>query len=369
MADEATEKVMSGQAWIDFCELLKQAGKVLQREDLETDAFDRAEGHRYLGRLLRAGLFSFGELSGTENPKFRKMPEGIKLGLDNPDNYYVSASVSPQYTYRIRGHRRTIHYLSFAAQDQNFAAKDKISGGAGHLHDSELEMNGDGSFEIVASTKEHPGNWLRMTEQTKQILVRQTFLHREREQPVDLEIECLESEGPPPPLDPARVPGMLMGGALYAIGASVWFADWVVDFLNQAPKNDFHLPELEKHRVMGGDPNIRMYLGRWELGPEEAMVIDVTPPNCHYWNFQLGNIWAESLDYDFRRVHVNSGQATYRKDGSFRLVVTHQDPGGVDNWIDTAGHRPGTMALRYVRTDGYPRPNVRVVPVSDIPRD
>ena len=44
------------------------------------------------------------------------MPEGIKLGLDNPDNYYVSASVSPQYTYRIRGNRRSIHYLSFAAQ-------------------------------------------------------------------------------------------------------------------------------------------------------------------------------------------------------------------------------------------------------------
>jgi len=368
MPDEAVEKVMTGEAWNEFCDLLKQAGNVLLREDLETDAFDRGEGHRYLARLLRAGLFSFGELSGTENPKFRKMPEGIKLGLDNPDNYYVSASVSPQYSYRIRGNRRTIHYLSFAAQDQNFAAKDKISGGAGHLNDSELEIAADGTFEIIASTKEHPGNWLRMTEQTKQILVRQTFLHRDTEQAVDLDIECLESEGPPPPLDPARVPGMLMGGALYAIGASVWFADWVVDFLQNAPMNDFHLPEPEKHRVMGGDPNIRMFLGRWELGPDEALVIETMPPKCHYWNFQLGNIWAESLDYDFRRVHVNNGQAKYRGDGSFQLVVAHEDPGGVDNWIDTAGHRHGTMALRYVRTDGYPSPDVKVVPVSELER-
>jgi len=44
MADEAVDKVMSGQAWNEFCDLLKQAGNVLLREDLETDAFDRGEG-------------------------------------------------------------------------------------------------------------------------------------------------------------------------------------------------------------------------------------------------------------------------------------------------------------------------------------
>ena len=68
-------------------------------------------------------------------------------------------------------------------------------------------------------------------------------------------------------------------------------------------------------------------------------------------------------------MHVNSGQAKYRDDGSFRLVVAHEDPGDVDNWIDTAGHRHGTMALRYVLTDAYPEPRVRVVKTSDVPRD
>jgi len=291
--------------------------------------------------------------------------EGIKLGLDNPDNYYVSASVSPQYTYRITGHRRTIHYLSFAAQDQNFAQKDKISGGAGHLNSSELELNDDGTFEIIASTKEHDGNWLRMTDQTKQILVRQTFLHRDQEQQVDLEIECLESEGPPPPLEPERVPGMLMGGALYAIGASVWFADWVTEFLECAPKNAFHLPEEEKHRVMGGDPNIRMFLGRWELAPDQALVIDATPPNCHYWNFQLGNIWAESLDFKNRRVHTNSLTTHYNDDGSWTIIVAHEDPGH-PNWMDTAGHDHGIMGVRWVRADALPEPKCRVTKLSEI---
>jgi len=353
MSDDVNAKIDNAEAWNDFCDLLKKAGDVILRDDLAHSTFDRAEGHRYLGRLLRAGLFSFLENPGPSNPIFRRMPEGIKLGLDNPDNYYVSASVAPQFSYRIRGHRRTIHYLSFAAQDQNFAAKHKLTGGAGHLNDSGIELNDDGTFEIIASTKEQPGNWLRMTDQTKQILVRQTFLHRDREQQVDLEIECIESEGPPAPIEPERIGPLLLGSALYAIGASAWFADWVTDFIKQAPKNEFHLPDQEKHRVMGGDPNIRMFLGQWALEPDEALVIETTPPKCHYWNFQLANIWAESLDYDNRHVHTNSHTTQYEDDGSFRLVVAHADP-GVPNWIDAAGLRTGMIFWRFLLPEEPP---------------
>ncbi len=365
MTSNPTEKVQTAEAWIEFCDLLKKAGEVILREDLDTSAFDRGEGLRYLGRLLRAGLFSFMENPGPEYPVFRPMPDGVRMGLDNPDNYYVSASVNPKMDYRIRGTRGTIHYLSFAAQNQNFAAKDKITGGAGHLNDSELELAEDGTFEIIASQNEHPGNWLRMTDQTRQILIRQTFLNRNSEQPVEAEIECLQSEGPPPPLDPARVPGGLMGSAMYAIGCAQWFADWVMEFLERAPINDFHLPDTEKHRVMGGDPNVRMWLGMWRLAEDEALVIDAKPPNCHYWNFQLGNIWAESLDFQNRQVHINSGHATYREDGSFRLIVSGQDPGR-DNWIDTAGHDHGVMALRWVRTDAHPQPAVRLMKLTAV---
>ena len=46
--------------------------------------------------------------------------------------------------------------------------------------------------------------------------------------PVAVSIECLDAKGPPPPLDPARVPGQLMGAAMYTIGCAAWFADWVL---------------------------------------------------------------------------------------------------------------------------------------------
>jgi hypothetical protein len=273
--------------------------------------------------------------------------------------------VSGAKTYRIRGRRGTIHYLSFAAQNQNFAARKSITGGAGHLNDSELDIGPDGSFEIVASRDEQPGNWLRMTDDTSQILVRQTFLDRGTEQPVDLQIECLERSGDLPPLDPAAVRGQLLGGAMYAIGCAQWFADWVVDFDKHASVNHFHLPDEEQHRRVGGDPNIRIWLGRWQLAADEALVIDLTPPSCHYWNFQLGNVWAESLEYRFRRTHINSGQASAGGDGSVRLVVCAADP-GVANWIDTAGHDRGTMCVRWVRADSHPEPKCRVVKRSEV---
>ena len=183
-SNEAVEKVVNAEAWAEFCELLKKAGDVILREDLETNAFDRGEGLRYLSRLLRAGLHSFAENPGTRNPRFRTMPDDVKMGLDNPDNYYVGAPVNPRYDYRIRGRRGTIHYMSFAAQSQNFAAREKIAGGAGHLEDKELKLAPDGSFEIIASMKEQPGNWLQMNETTSQILLRQTFLDRLHEKPV-----------------------------------------------------------------------------------------------------------------------------------------------------------------------------------------
>ena len=89
------------------------------------------------------------------------------------------------------------------------------------------------------------------------------------------------------------------------------------------------------------------------------------PPRCDYWNFQLGNIWAESLDYRFRRVHTNSHTTALREDGSFELVVAHQDPGH-PNWIDTAGHDHGTMCVRWVRADHHPEPRCRVAKLSEL---
>ena len=124
--ESGTDSALGREVWDEFCELLKKAGDAIWETELARSDFDRAEGVRYLSRLLRAGLVSFVENTGPTHPVFRPMPDQVKMGLDNPDNFYLNASIQGPHDYRIRGHRGTIHYLSFAAQNQNFAARDKI---------------------------------------------------------------------------------------------------------------------------------------------------------------------------------------------------------------------------------------------------
>jgi hypothetical protein len=94
VSDDPASKIDRAQAWTEFCDLLKKAGDTLLRDGLARSSFDSAEGHRYLLRLLRAGSQAFGEQTGPLHPVFRAMPELVKMGLDNPDNYYLGASIS-----------------------------------------------------------------------------------------------------------------------------------------------------------------------------------------------------------------------------------------------------------------------------------
>jgi hypothetical protein len=344
-------------SWVAFCDLLKQAAVVLERDDLDLDGFDRAEGLRYLARLTQNGLSSYLEDPGPRHPRFRSLPENCGFGLDNPDNVYMSAGIDARLDYRITGTRGTIPYLSFAAQNQNYARRDRITGGAGHLDHTDLDVAPDGSFEVIASQQRVPGNWLRLVPDSSMILVRQTFADRRHETAAHVEIECIGEHGPTPGVDPRRIPDQLLGGAMYAIGAATWFAEWVAPWRKEP--NRLHFPDPEQHRLVGGDPNIVFQLGYWSLAPDEALLVEAQPPRCEYWNFQLANIWAECLDKR-RLISRNIETTSYEPDGSFRLLVAHRDP-GKPNWIDTCAHRHGIMGLRWVGADSLPAASTQVV--------
>jgi hypothetical protein len=73
----------------------------------------------------------------------------------------------------------------------------------------------------------------------------------------------------------------------------------------------------------------------------------------------------ESLDYRYHRIALNHAQVRPGPDGQVRLVVAHQDP-GLPNWIQTAGHRRGTMCLRWVGATHHPEPALQVVGLADL---
>jgi hypothetical protein len=361
--DDSTQQITSGASWHAFCDTLKGAGATILSESAPGDPLDRAEGFRYLSRLTRAALETYLEFSDPRAPVLhRPVHETAKIGADNPDNYYQRACISGDYEYRITGKRGSVHYLGFAAQSPGVASSGD-SRQSGYLEGANLEIEPDGSFEIVLSQRERPGNWLRLAPDTEGLIVRQTFLDRENEVLAELKIERIGGDPRPTPLSAETLDQGLAAAAALVVGCSSLFAGWVEGFKKHA--NELPLFDPKRSLSAGGDPNIRYYHSYWELGPEEALVIEVTPPECDSWNFQLNNYWMESLDYRYFPITLNKHSAKYGKDGSVRIVVAHRDP-GVENWIDTVGHSRGTMCLRWIGADEYPQPKTRTVKLSDL---
>src|SRR6266545_1327974 len=107
---EARQRIVDGMTWSEFCDALKMAGMVVLRDGAPSDPLTRAEGFRYLSRLLRAGLETFVEHADPRAPVLqRPVHETVKMGADNPDNHYQHASISGEHEYRITGTRGTVH--------------------------------------------------------------------------------------------------------------------------------------------------------------------------------------------------------------------------------------------------------------------
>ncbi len=339
-------RVVSGKSWEEFCDQLKAAGNVLLSPGVPGDPFQQAEGVRYLTRLTRAGLEAFVEFGDPEFPEFRRMVhETIKMGADNPDNYYLNAQISGKYEYKITGKRNTIDYISFHTQNGNYGTTGGMTN-CGRLDDGDLETEDDGSFEIILSREKKGKNWLKIEEDTGLVIVRQTFLDRLNEVPAELRITNLSVGKHPRPLTTKQVDEGLKTASMFVGGASLLFARWAKGFRKHVNR----LPQFDPgtSNAAGGDESIIYYHSYWKINQGEALIIEVIPPACDTWNFQLDNFWMESLDYRYHTISINKKTATAGPEGKIRLIVAHEDPGR-PNWIETAGHTEGTMCWRWYR--------------------
>ncbi len=362
--DVAARRVTSGESWNEFCDALKAAGAALSFPGAPRDPFNQAEGYRYLSRLARAGLTAFVENADPKAPALHRIvDETTKMGADNPDNFYLTATLDGNCDYRITGRRNTIAYLSFGTQSGHYGQGGGLPP-TGYIESDQIEMDTDGCFELVISCSPQRGNWLPMTPETGRLVVRQTFGDRNAETPAELVIQRINRPADDPGtshLTPGTLDaGLRKAGELVA-GAPLLFAKWARDF--QKHSNELPLFDPQVSLAAGGDPNIAYYHSHWAIAPDEALLIEVTPPVCEHWNFQLNNYWMESLDYRHFTIHTNKHLAHYADDGSVRLIVAHTDP-GQPNWIETAGHTSGTMCFRWVRAEEHPQPRTRLVKVA-----
>jgi len=351
------------QAWRDFCAKLAAAGEVLLAPDVPDDPLIRAEGARYLSRLTKLALEQYVEATDTDFPFFYQLSHATgKIGADNPDNHYLNASIRGDCDYRITGTRGSMFYFSIVANAMRYHI-DGSAHATGSLMNDDIIWGPNGEVEIIASANPKPGNWLRLEADTSVIFIRQSALDRLTEKPGTFKIERIDGPAVPAPLSGETITKGLATAAQFVNGIATTFADWTRLFA-QHP-NIFPAIDQSMFQKGGGAKDIYYAHAYWKIAADEAWVIEVTPPDCYYWNFQLDNWWMESLDYRFRQITVNKQSARYEADGSIRIICAASDP-GVGNWIDTCGHREGTALLRWAGATEHPLPAARIVKRKDL---
>jgi hypothetical protein len=362
--DATGQDLESGEAWNHLLDALRRAGDTVLSDSVPHDPADTASGFRHLLVLLGVGIDELLRRGLDRVPSIKPsmMDAAYKWGMECPDCIYVGSALNGGTTYRLWGTRGSARYVGL-----------QVMAGMGSTANAlidEFELGPDGEFEIILSAEPHEGNWLPLDETATMLVVRHFFYDWENETPVTMSIEPLSGSNQNEE-HLAVEPLVATARQVIALGDFVEEnLNFFLGFSNPEAPNTF-LPPLDG-TAMGAAAENRPVIGSWKLGPDEALIIEVTPPEGLYWSYSLGNLWWETIDYGNRQSSLNGYQAVVDDDGKVRVVVAHNDP-GLANWLDTAEHSEGPIILRCVRTETAPVPITRVVPfdtlAEELPND
>ncbi len=344
-------------------------GYVLNEERF-TDPLDVVEGYRYVGQVLAGASEMFFE-ADPDHPRFVSIvsPER-KLQGDNPDAIYHYARVRGDLSYRVFGTLEHQCYTSFTVHGK---ADDGAMAGPllGDVNDRDFEVDDDGSYEVVFSATEQPGNWVELHPDAHAIVVRSYFqlavsAQNDSNVSVRIDIEALDELPPPPPLDDETLAARLAEGVAFlrqaTLGQSLPGTSSGVPFVSDIP-NDVATPFSFRDTGLPvpGAADIFYSMGRWDLADGEAMVMTGTLPEAPFANVMLWNRHMQTLEYRNRQSSLNLEQIHLEDGGTYKIIISDTDPGH-PNWLDTSGHRQGTVFWRFLLPqDDPPKPECTVV--------
>lgn len=345
------DDVEMAAAWAHLQERLSAAEQLVVSTPVNKNRLDYAAGMRHLMILLAVGIDM--ALRVDPDPILAvtraRMDDVVTWGLECPDCVYMNADLRAGETYRLFGNRGTARYVGLQTMDGMAATANRLV--------DELEVDADGNFEAILSADEHKGNWLQLAGDHPTLTVRNFLYDWDSETVATLQIERIGDEVEP--TDRSVDLDVSVARQLFALGEFVYDnLKFFLDFGAMAEANGF-VPPMDMSS-MGAAAENRPVIGRFELDPDQALILEFTPPEGVYWSISLGNPWLETINYGRHQSSLNGHQAVEDADGKVRFVLSARDP-GVTNWLDTAGHSNGAMLLRCVRTESAPVPETRVV--------
>ncbi|MEZ4331193.1 MAG: DUF1214 domain-containing protein [Myxococcota bacterium] len=365
--EENATRLLDGSAWSEFCRSLDQAGRHLLAYPAKSTPVPgevESEGARYALGLITSGVLQALQLADPATPKIVRNPDSeAKWGAENVDNQYLWARVSPEFQYRVSGHRSNVFEALLETKDGYMQLGDDRVFDTQFL--TELEVAPDGTFEILLAAERpagHRGNFMPMPSGTQYFCVRQYFVDWENERPARFDIERIGGVGErPAPYTPHHTARLLDEAGRWVLQSARFWTEWVDQL-----RRDFVKGEIKPAApFVGGARDIVYGNDWWAIEPDEAMVIEFEPPDARYWQIQLCDVWFRTMDWATRQTGLNHFQARADRDGRVRVVLAHRDP-GVQNWLDTGGHAEGMLQYRWIFTKNNPAPTAKIVPFEKI---
>jgi hypothetical protein len=358
MADDEA-RLLSGEAWRDFCRQLERSGAALLGEDFPQAPRERAEGFRALTRLLAHALRMEVEAGDPDHPSFVRYEEPFtQWGGPNPDNVYLRARVAPGRAYRVWGDVRGVRQAIFSLHEGDL--QEGLPGVYGERSLDQLAIGSDGALEIRVAEVPQEGNWIRLDPQARLFAIRIFQSDWERDATPPFFIERLGAEAPPPPLEPAAL--------ARALARSATWVERSVGFWNRFTRDAWQrgTPNVASpaRAVPGGADHIRYGSCPWQLEPDEALLLCCEVPDADYWGFALHTLgWLESGDFANRQTSLSGHQLHVDGDGRVRIALASRDP-GVPNWIDS--EERGLLVYRFVWARTAPTPEAVCVPLAEL---
>jgi len=300
------------------------------------------------------------------NPLFEKRdPRYRDIGAYNPDAEYDQATIDGRFDYKLSGQLGTVPYVSITV---NGSAEGKLGRAVAYLDDASIRKlaDADGRFTVWL-TKRDPGQgggWIALPDEANGVVIRQYVADRRRDTLARFSIEAV---GDPRP-DVERVTDAAMAVRLgkladYLVVSSTWHRT-LLPQTRERP-NAFVASTGAAIGASAANLENAYQMAYFEVGPDEALIVDFAPPRTVYWNLTSASIWHESQRYLTDPVSLTSSEVEARPDGRVRFVVAREDPGH-PNWIKTFGHERGFLLLRMVGVGSNPLPVVERVPVAEL---
>jgi hypothetical protein len=258
--------------------------------------------------------------------------------------------------YRISGKRGTTPYLGFQILAGTGLTPRRM---AGYVSDAQLQ-SAKGEFALLLSAHEPVdpagAQWVQIPEDASSVVVREYIGDFATQTQGSLHIEDLDTEEVTPLTDDELSEQFTaMGWTLLKL---LTLHRTIKPELLDQPNTLVTAAAADLGAADTTPDNLYM-IGTFRLEPDQALVLDIDPPDTTYWNVTLENVWHECLEPRRRHSSVTNSALRSDPDGRVRIAIGAEDF-GFGHWLDTGGRHRGFVVLRWLHNPSPPDVRVSV---------